>query len=81
MAYRREEPKGGKGWFVVFVVGLVLLIAYGGSEPIVELRETILAVWQAWDYEEALETLGRSFTGEAGEAVAVFGQQILGFGE
>ncbi len=81
MAYRREGPKGGKGWFLVFLAALTLLIAYGGSQPIVELRESILALWQAWDYEEALETLGRSFTGETGEAVAVFGRQILGFGE
>ena len=45
-----------------------------------ELREELLAVWAQLDYEEALETLGRSFTGEDGSAVAVFGQQILGFG-
>ena len=64
----------------MLLVGLVLLIAYGGSEPIVELRDELLAVWSQLDYEEALETLGRSFTGEYGSAVAVFGQQILGFG-
>ncbi len=81
MARRREEPKGGKGWLLVFVLALALLIAYGGSQPIVELRESIQDVWQAWDYEQALETLGRSFTGETADAVAVFGQQILGFGE
>ncbi len=81
MTYRKDAPKGGKGWFAVFLAALALLIAYGGSEPIVELRESIRDVWQAWDYEEALKTLGRTFTGETGEAVAVFGQQILGFGE
>ncbi len=64
----------------MLLVGLVLLIAYGGSEPIVELREELLAVWEQLDYEEALEALGRNFTGEDGSAVAVFGQQILGFG-
>ena len=64
----------------MLLVGLVLLIAYGGSEPIVELREELLAVWAQLDYEEARESLGRSFTGEDGSAVAVFGQQILGFG-
>lgn len=65
---------------LILVMGLALLIAYGGSEPIVELREELLAVWAQLDYGEALETLGRSFTGEDGSAVAVFGQQILGFG-
>jgi hypothetical protein len=84
MKYGREyawrSDRGGRGWALVLLVGLVLLIAYGGSEPIVELREELLAVWAQLDYEAALETLGRSFTGEGGSAVAVFGQQILGFG-
>ena len=83
MKYGREyawRPTGGRGWLLVLALALVLLIAYGGSEPIVELREHILESWSELDYEQALETLGRSFTGEAGEAAAVFGQQILGFG-
>ncbi len=81
MAYRKEAPKGGKGWILMFALALALIMAYGGSQPIVELRERIQDVWQAWDYEDALETLGRTFTGESGEAVAVFSQEILGFGE
>lgn len=85
MKYGREyawRSSGGGGWLVIFVLAAALLIAYGGSEPIVELRERIITVWEELDYEEALETLGRSFSGEAGEenAVAVFGQEILGFG-
>lgn len=84
MKYGREyawhSGRGGGGWALVLIVGLALLIAYGGSEPIVELREELLAVWAQLDYEEALETLGRSFSGDDGSAVAVFGQQILGFG-
>ena len=65
---------------LVLAVALVLLISYGGSEPIVELRERILDAWEELDYEDALETLGRSFSGEVGETAAVFGRQILGFG-
>ena len=86
MKYGREyawhSGRGGGGWTLILIVGLALLIAYGGSEPIVELREQIITVWETLDYEEALETLGRSFSGESGEenAVAVFGQEILGFG-
>ena len=83
MKYGREyawRPTGGRGWLLVAVLALVLLISYGGSEPIVELRERIVNAWEALDYEEALETLGRSFSGEVGETAAVFGQQILGFG-
>lgn len=84
MKYGREyawhSGRGGGGWALILILGLALLIAYGGSEPIVELREELLAVWAQLDYEEALETLGRSFSGEDGSAVAVFGQQILGFG-
>lgn len=66
----------------MFLVALALLIGYGQSDSIVELRESIQDVWQQLNYEEALETLGRSFSGENGEpgAVAVFGQKILGFG-
>ncbi|MBQ4578705.1 MAG: hypothetical protein IJA84_06540 [Clostridia bacterium] len=66
---------------LVLALVLVLLISYGDSEPIVELRERIVSAWEELDYEEALETLGRSFSGETGEAAAVFGRQILGFGE
>ena len=84
MKYGREYAwhtgRGGGGWALVLIVGLALLIAYGGSEPIVELREELLAVWSRFDYAEALETLGRSFSAGDGNAVAVFGQQILGFG-
>lgn len=84
MKYGREyawRPGGrGRGWLLLLAMGLALLIAYGGSEPIVTLRQRLLEAWQQWDYGEALETLGRSFSGEEGSAVAVFGQQILGFG-
>ena len=66
---------------LVLTAALVLLVAYGGSEPLVALRERIVEAWESMRYEEALETLGRSFSGEAGNAAAVFGQQILGFGE
>ena len=48
MKYGREYAwhSGGRGgWLVVLLVGLALLIAYGGSEPIVELREELLAEW------------------------------------
>ena len=86
MKYGREyawrSDRGGRGWALVLLVGLVLLIAYGGSEPIVELREQILSAWEQLDYEDALETLGRSFSGVEADkdTVAVFSQQILGFG-
>ena len=85
MKYGREyawRSRGRGGWLLVLLMGLVLLITYGGSEPIVELREQILSVWEQLDYEEALETLGRSFSGVEAEkdTVAVFSQQILGFG-
>ena len=85
MKYGREYAwhSGGHGcWLVVLLVGLALLIAYGGSEPIVELREQILSAWEEMDYEDALETLGRSFSGVEADkdTVAVFSQQILGFG-
>ena len=66
---------------IILVLALVLLISCGSSAPMVELREHILAVWDRLDYEEALETLGRSVSGGENNAVAVFGQQILGFGE
>ena len=85
MKYGREYTwhSGGRGgWLIVLLVGLALLIAYGGSEPIVELREQILSAWEQLDYEDALETLGRSFSGVEADkdTVAVFSQQILGFG-
>ena len=85
MKYGREyawDSGGCGGWILVLMVGLALLIAYGGSEPIVELREQILSAWEQLDYEEALETLGRSFSGVEADkdTVAVFSQQILGFG-
>lgn len=66
---------------LILVLGFALLIAYGNSEPIVELREQILSVWEQLNYEEALETLGRSFSMDEDKknAVAVFGQEILGF--
>ena len=66
----------------MLLVGLALLIAYGGSEPIVELREQILSAWEQLGYEDALETLGRSFSGVEADkdTVAVFSQQTLGFG-
>ncbi len=84
MKYGREyawRPGGGRGRFLVLLAAaLALLIAYGGSEPIVALREQLLAAWQQWDYGAALETLGRSFSGQEGDTVAVFGQRILGFG-
>ena len=85
MKYGREyawRSGGHGGWLVVLLVGLALLIAYGGSEPIVELREQILSAWEEMDYEDALETLGRSFSGVEADkdTVAVFSQQILGFG-
>ena len=85
MKYGREygwHSGGHGGWLVVLLVGLALLIAYGGSEPIVELREQILSAWEQLDYEDALETLGRSFSGVEADkdTVAVFSQQILGFG-
>ena len=85
MKYGREyawHSGGRRGWLIVLLVGLALLIAYGGSEPIVELREQILSAWEQLDYEDALETLGRSFSGVEADkdTVAVFSQQILGFG-
>ena len=85
MKYGREyawHSGSHGGWLVVLLVGLALLIAYGGSEPIVELREQILSAWEQLDYEDALETLGRSFSGVEADkdTVAVFSQQILGFG-
>lgn len=66
---------------MVLVLAFALIIAYGNSEPIIELREHILSVWSGFDYEEALETLGRSFSleEEKKNAIAVFGQEILGF--
>ena len=66
---------------MILVLALALLIAYGNSEPIVELREHILSVWTELNYEDALETLGRSFSLESDKknAIAVFGQEILGF--
>lgn len=84
MQYGREyarRPRGG--WIVVVLAGLALLLRFGGSQPIVELREKAAEVWARWDYAGAVETLGRSVFGEEGEppAAAVFGRQILGFGE
>lgn len=66
---------------MVLVLVLALLITHGKSEPIAELREQILSVWEELNYEEALETLGRSFSMEEDKknAIAVFGQEILGF--
>ncbi len=66
---------------MVLVLVFALLITHGKSEPIVELREQILSVWETLNYEEALETLGRSFSMEEDKknAIAVFGQEILGF--
>ena len=84
MKYGREyaqRPSGGRGWVLTVILALVLLISYGGSEPIVALREHIVAAWEELNYEEALETLGRSFSGREESAVATFGQQILGFGD
>lgn len=84
MKYGREyaqRPSGGRGWVLTVILALVLLISYGGSEPIVALRERIVSAWEGLNYEEALETLGRSFSGGEDSAAAVFGQQILGFGE
>lgn len=84
MRYGREyawRPGGrGRGWLLLLTAALALLIAFGGSEPIVALREQLLETWRQWDYGEALETLGRSFSGQESSAVAVFGRQILGFG-
>ena len=84
MKYGREyawRSSGKGGWILILVLGFALLIAYGNSEPIVELREQILSVWEQLNYEEALETLGRSFSMDEDKknAVAVFGQEILGF--
>ncbi len=84
MKYGREyarRPSAGGGWVVILLAGLALLLRFGGSQPIVELREKAAEVWRQWDYSEALETLGRSFSGEEEDsAAAVFSRQILGFG-
>ena len=84
MKYGREyawHSNGRGGWLLVLVLVLALLITHGKSEPIAELREQILSVWEELNYEEALETLGRSFSMEEDKknAIAVFGQEILGF--
>ena len=64
MKYGREyarRPSGGGGWLLVLALGLALLIGYGGSESIVELREEIAEICNSLDNADALETLGRSF--------------------
>ena len=83
MQYGREYARRpGGGWVVILLAGLALLLRFGGSQPIVELREKAAAVWAEWDYAGAIEDLGKSVFGEGGEppAAAVFGRQILGFG-
>lgn len=86
MKYGREyawHSSGRGGWLLVLALALALLITHGQSEPIAELREQILCAWETLNYEEALETLGRSFSMEEDKknAIAVFGQEILGFTE
>ena len=81
--YARRPSGGGSGLLLMILLAAALIIGYGESEAVVRTRQTIAAFWEDLAYEEALETLGRSFVGEDGQpgAVMVFSQQILGFGE
>ena len=81
MEYGREyarRPSGGAGWVVLLLVGLALLLRFGGSQPIVELREKTAEVWAQWDYSGTLETLGRDISGE-GQDLTDFSRKIFGF--
>ncbi len=70
--------------FLLFVA-VLLVLRFGGSERLVAFRESAQAFLQETvggiDYEEALETLGRSVTDLRDEdsAVSVFGRALLGF--
>ena len=81
--YARRPSGSGSGLLLILILSAALVIGYGESAALVELRQTIADLWDGFAYEEALETLGRSFVGENGEpgVVMVFSQQILGFGE
>lgn len=81
--YARRPSGGGSGLLLLILLAAALIIGYGESEAAVRTRQTIAACWEHFAYEEALETLGRSFVGEDGQpgAVMVFSRQILGFGE
>lgn len=84
--YGREESRrgGGAALFLIFLA-LIMLLRYGESERLVAFRqqihETIAERMDGIQYEKALETLGRSFSGLDDEdgAVSVFGREILGF--
>ena len=81
--YARRSSGGGSGLLLMLLLAAALILGYGESEAVVKARQAITTFWEGLAYEEALETLGRSFVGEDGQpgAVMVFSQQILGFGE
>lgn len=84
-AYGRGEPKGGGAALFLLFLALILLLRFGESERLVvfrqQLHEAVFERVGGIDYEKALETLGRSFSGLDDEdgAVSVFGREILGF--
>ena len=79
--YARRPSGGGSGLLLLILLAAALIIGYGESEAAVSTRQTIVAFWESLAYEEALETLGRSFSLESDKknAIMVFGQEILGF--
>lgn len=81
---KRQQRRGGGGWLFLLLLAVLMILRFGGSQRLVDFRESAQSFFQerigGIDYEEALETLGRSFSDLRNEdsAVSVFGREVLG---
>lgn len=77
----RRKKKGNGGWLLLgFCMAFALLLRYGQSQPLIELRQRASA-WlvESQVYEQAVAQVGKLFSGdEETDVKTVFGQLFFG---